>query len=120
MIGFLSEAHVIALTLTLLVESAGIAGLFALRGSSRAQIKRCVLVCLGANLVTHTAFWIAFPWVPFEAAQRLCAFEVVIVAAEGAAYHRLCRLPWPSSMTISTVLNLMSFWLGSALWYLLY
>lgn len=113
-----SAAHLIALVVTLLIEGTGMAVLLSIWGSSRAQIQRCVLVCLSVNLLTHTAFWLAYPLVPLEATLRLWGFEILIVAAEGLIYHLVCPLSLPRAMGTSLLLNLASFWLGNYLWQL--
>lgn len=115
---FLSAAHLVALVVTLLVEGTGMAVLLRVWGSSRAQVQRCVFVCLGLNLLTHTIFWIAYPLVPLEATLRLWGFEILIVIVEGLIYHRVCPLSLPRAMGISLLLNLASFWLGNYLWQL--
>lgn len=114
------EAHLIGLAATLLVEGTGMAVLLRLGGSPSAQIKYCVFVCLGLNLVSHTVFWIAYPLVALEAGLRLCGFEILIAGVEAGIYHRVCRLSLSRSIGISLALNLASFWLGNYLWQLVY
>jgi hypothetical protein len=101
---------------TLLAEGLGMVALLGLAGRRRAEIMRCAGIAVLVNLVSHTAFWLAFPRVSAVLPGGLLAAEALVVLAEGVPYRLFCRLVSWQALGVSLVLNLLSLVLGVEIW----
>jgi hypothetical protein len=107
--------HLFALLATLLVEAGGLAAFAAASGRGAPLARRWGGIALGVNLLSHTAFWIGFPFL----ARRgfpLLASEGMVAVVEALAYRAWCPLPLGRALLASVALNLASLVLGSEAW----
>ncbi len=105
-------AHLVALTVTLLAEAGGMAVLALLSKAGRARIRRHVAVASGANLVSHTAFWLGVPRLLPVGPGMLPMAEGMVVLLEATAYRLFCPFGWWRALSTSLLLNLVSLVLG--------
>jgi hypothetical protein len=111
-----SRLHAIALVSTLLLESMGMMLLSVLLPRQRRGWWRNGVIAALVNLVTHTIFWYSLPLLPFDAASKLCGFEVAIVLVEALLYRRFCGFSGPRALLVSLGLNLLSYNAGGWIW----
>jgi hypothetical protein len=111
-----SRLHAIALVSTLLLESTGMMFLSVLFLGRQSHWFRNGAIAVGVNLVTHTLFWYSLPLLPFDAANKLCGYEVAIALVEAVLYHHLCGFRGPQAGLVSLSLNLLSYSAGGWIW----
>jgi hypothetical protein len=111
-----SAWHGYALAITLLAEGGGMLVCSLAIPSQRARATRNVATAIVLNLVSHTVFWLGLPLLPLEGTTRLYVAELIVVAAEAAAYQKLLSLPPTRVLALSGLLNLSSFALGILCW----
>jgi hypothetical protein len=106
----------IALTITLLFESAGMGVFSAISGARGRRILRDAAVAAGTNLVIHTLFWYTFPLLGPSSPAKLWVYESIIVIIEAKVYQVFCRMAGWKAFVLSLLLNLGSFLLGQIIW----
>lgn len=111
-----TKIHLIALGITLLLESCGAMIVSTCTSRWHQRIKDVTIVVMTVNLVTHTIFWYTLPLLPGEATLRLLASEIVIVIIEGMIYAYSLQYSLWRSLVFSGFLNWISYMLGVLFW----
>jgi hypothetical protein len=109
-------AQLIALATTLIVEGVGMAFFALLLPGWRPHWRKAVVLALAVNLVTHTIFWVALPYLAPRPAPVIPLAEVVVVLLEGAVYALTVARPRWSAWAVSFVLNWASWLLAAFAW----
>jgi hypothetical protein len=108
--------HWVALGVTLAVECACMALAAWTVRRDGSFVGRAVTVALAVNLVSHTLFWMSYPWLAARDAVGLLGVEGLVTLAEAVVYWRACPLSFATALLLSLVLNTASFVVGGAVW----
>lgn len=109
--------HLLALALTLAVETTGIY-LWMRLFPRAAPHTPCyaVMIVLFTNLLVHTLFWQLYPHLPMPWPWSLYLAEAAVVLGEGLIYRRVLHISLPMSLALSFLLNLASLVVGLLAW----
>jgi hypothetical protein len=108
--------HLIALLCTLAIEGSGMA-LWARLAFPHPW--RALTGAIIANLIVHTLFWYAQPFLFTQWPQGLALAELLVVLVEGTIYAHVLAIPHLTPWLLSLTLNFVSLFLGLLLWQLI-
>jgi hypothetical protein len=116
MTGLQLSDRMLALLVTVIIETTAMAAFSLLWPGQRAHLWRNVLLTAGMNVVSHAIFWTTLPLLPVRGMPALCGYEIAIVFVEGLIYAAVCHLPPATAAMLSLALNSASYWVGVLIW----
>jgi hypothetical protein len=106
----------IAWGLTLVLETAGVTGLWPAVRVPPVRLRRALWTVLAVNMLTHPLFWLALRRLAHPGPTAVLAAEAIVTTVEAACYAWLLPLPPARAFGLSLVLNLLSWMAGILLW----